>query len=139
MEEPTAPQPSPIPPWTGSPQCIDFFLASLTDCLEHHEACGRSQVSDWAPTRLLDVRPRVSGEDSIYLTETGGAMLLRKFGRYITLSHQWGQHKPLCLTSSTYHQLRRGIPVANLPQSFVDAVHLCRRFNVRFLWIDSLW
>lgn len=31
-----------------------------------------------------------------------------------------------------------GMPITELPQTFHDAIEVCRALNIRYLWIDSL-
>ena len=42
------------------------------------------------------------------------------------------------LTRATWSDLRTGVPIATLPQAFQDAITICKRLDVHFIWIDSL-
>ncbi|KAF2438468.1 HET-domain-containing protein, partial [Karstenula rhodostoma CBS 690.94] len=59
-------------------------------------------------------------------------------GQYATLSHCWGARQPLATTKATITARERGIADTQLPQTFRDAVHVCRVIGIRYLWIDSL-
>ncbi|KAK8062786.1 heterokaryon incompatibility protein-domain-containing protein [Apiospora hydei] len=41
-------------------------------------------------------------------------------------------------TTETLSSHLNGIAIADLPQSFQDAVDITRRLGIRYLWIDSL-
>ncbi|KAK8122096.1 HET-domain-containing protein [Apiospora sp. TS-2023a] len=59
---------------------------------------------------------------------------------FIALSHCWGGTltKDLITTSANLRSRLRGLPHANLPPSFRDAVTITRALGVRYLWIDAL-
>ena len=60
---------------------------------------------------------------------------------YVTLSHCWGKavNKHHTLTSETYEEFTRGIPISRLPKTFRDAIHFAARLkHVGYIWIDSL-
>jgi Heterokaryon incompatibility protein (HET) len=82
------------------------------------------------PTRLIDVG---SEDKDPRLVETLGEM-----GQYTTLSHCWGKAQPLTTTSATLEERLQGIPLTLLPQTFREAIHLTRKFQIQYLWIDSL-
>jgi hypothetical protein len=52
------------------------------------------------PSRLLDVVPRSESPDLIYLIERAAPVKMSVV-RFATLSHVWGQHKPMVLTQAT--------------------------------------
>jgi hypothetical protein len=62
-------------------------------------------------------------------------------GRYIALSHRWGdpqKHPPFSTTRSNIFEFRKSIVFEWLPKTFQDAVRVTRELGVSFLWIDSL-
>ncbi len=59
-------------------------------------------------------------------------------GPYATLSHCWGKAKRLKLLQSNLAQLRTSITIKDLPTSYLEAIAVCRRFQFRYIWIDSL-
>lgn len=59
-------------------------------------------------------------------------------GRYAALSHCWGDVTPLKTTKGTIDELRRGIELSRFPRTFQDAVSVCRRLQIKYLWIDSM-
>lgn len=61
-----------------------------------------------------------------------------KCGRYVTLSHRWPPNLSLKTTSQSIDQHRQGIPLSRMPATFRDAVIVCRKLGIRYLWIDAL-
>jgi hypothetical protein len=80
---------------------------------------------------VLDVD--VDNPSQIRLIETNG----RK-GRYVALSHCWGNRKPIVTNSATYDDHLNGIAFDTLPQTFRDAVAVVRALGYQYLWIDCL-
>ena len=59
-------------------------------------------------------------------------------GRYIALSHCWGKSHRITLTKGTESGLKEGIPTADFPKTFRDAVKIAKDLRVQYLWIDSV-
>ncbi|KAF2666505.1 HET-domain-containing protein [Microthyrium microscopicum] len=57
---------------------------------------------------------------------------------YAALSHCWGKHQPLRTTTSNISQMMQEIEWSILPAVFQDAIKVCRRLDIKLLWIDSL-
>jgi hypothetical protein len=51
-------------------------------------------------------------------------------GQHTTLSHCWGKAQPLTATSEEHLQ---GIPLTLLPQTFCEAIHPTRKFQIQYL------
>lgn len=84
------------------------------------------------PTRVIDVGP-ADGSLQPRLHPTGAAV-----GQWATLSHCWGKTVTIKLTSHTFEERLRGIPMADMPRNFRDAIVVTRILGIRYLWIDSL-
>jgi hypothetical protein len=98
---------------------------------EHGASCAPwALLSAKLPTRVLDVSV---DPDFVRLVETSGQR-----GAYVTLSHRWGGSKVITTQLSTLEARKSGIPLNQLPQTFVDAVQIARRLKIQYLWIDSL-
>ncbi|KAM7192081.1 Heterokaryon incompatibility protein (HET) domain containing protein [Naviculisporaceae sp. PSN 640] len=115
----------------------DISLAQkwMQSCKNHHAHHQCRPFTDVTlPTRVLDVRPS-PGLDDVRLVITNGSQ-----GRYITLSHCWGDPKkmPIQLTKDTSDMLQIGVPVSSLSRTFQDAVTVTRKLGYQYLWIDSL-
>ena len=85
------------------------------------------------PTRVIDVGPP-DGSQEPYLRQISAS----DQGPYIALSHCWGKERLLTTTKDTFDDRCKQIPLSSLPKTFQDAVLVVRKFNVRYLWIDSL-
>lgn len=119
---------------TGSESALEYLLSQYHRCQTQHVACqaGQSQ-SGFFPTRLLDVG--TAGHGLIHLRGHGELM---RDAPYFTLSHCWGGSQPFRLISDTASQLKRGIDAKLLPKTFQDAIRVARKFQIRYIWIDSL-
>jgi hypothetical protein len=63
-----------------------------------------------------------------------------RIASYACLSHCWGSGADILktLTSNLQLHLKTGIKVASLPKTFKDAIKICQRLSIVYLWIDSL-
>ena len=105
----------------------------LSDCEKHHECSAYRRSPTTLPTRVLDLGKDPEPLDPIKLFETGGIK-----ETYMTLSHRWGSTNLFTTTEDTFKQRIAGILLADLPQTFKDAVSLTRNLGIQYLWIDSL-
>lgn len=128
-----------LSPNLSSGETIECIKAWYRNCLDCHDQCAqRSKGASWLqlPTRLIDIgsfgsktcRLRLTNSDSLDFISEG----------YLTLSHRWGQSKPLQLNSSTAEALEAGILISDLPNCFQDAVFLAHKLGIHYLWIDSI-
>lgn len=84
------------------------------------------------PTRLIDVGN--NRENFVKLREMGP----EDFGEWIALSYRWGNLAPFCTTPDNLGSHIEGMTLAQLPQTFRDAIKVTRALGQRFLWIDSI-
>ncbi|KAF2680845.1 HET-domain-containing protein, partial [Lentithecium fluviatile CBS 122367] len=107
--------------------------AWLDGCTKRHLQCQYVNTG-YQPPRLLDL----SGDNPRLQTTRNG----NNEGTpqpYATLSHCWGKNPSfLTLTASNIEQFSKGIPLQDLPRTFQDAVELCKRLHIWYIWIDSL-
>lgn len=90
------------------------------------------------PTRLVDVMNDPESNDNEDRISLATSDKINPPAAYTTLSHCWGGHVSIMLTTDTRETLERGYPVSALPKTFFDAVKITRRLGIRYLWIDSL-
>ncbi|KAI0551322.1 heterokaryon incompatibility protein-domain-containing protein [Xylaria curta] len=110
--------------------CIEFWLR---DCMRTHDKCkipplSSTTGSQW-PTRLLQV------------DDTGVRLKCNPDpdkDKYLTLSHMWGSHKHLFLTSNVLNDFKIQIPTEDLSRVHLDAMKLAKTMGYNFIWIDSL-
>ncbi|KAJ8132042.1 hypothetical protein O1611_g1579 [Lasiodiplodia mahajangana] len=100
----------------------------LDQCVANHDC--RQKHFDRRPKRLLNIRG-----DQIHLVETDDTEY-----KYVCLSHRWGgpEHRRLASTAITVQRHMNGIKWEDVPKTFQDAVTICRRLKVDYLWIDTL-
>lgn len=116
---------------TRSEACLGFIKESVRQCCAEHGAC-RSSSEAFVPTRLLYVG---GGNDALRLCET---TTWQERPPYVALSHCWGGSKPLSLVKSRLGEFKKGINVADLPNTFKDGITVTQELQVPYLWIDSL-
>ena len=120
---------------TGDAKALSFLGGQLEACRRMHSKCQHlAPYNDFLPTRVIYVG---SAEDeAIRLCDKTEASTE---AAYTVLSHCWGNNPHhLMLTKSTADMLRKGIPCSRLSKTFQDAVTITRKFQIQYIWIDSL-
>ncbi|KAF3006924.1 hypothetical protein E8E13_011266 [Curvularia kusanoi] len=119
---------------TGSESALTFLEGKLAECqASHTQCCTGAAGKTYLPTRVIDVGER--GHELIHLRNSSD---IAGDSKYAALSHCWGGQQIITLNALSEASLRGGFTIQALPQTFQDAVVVCRRNNVRYLWIDSL-
>ena len=116
---------------TRSEACLSFIKESVQQCCAEHGAC-RSTSGAFVPTRLLYVG---GGNAGLRLCET---TTWREQPPYAALSHCWGGGKPLSLVKARLEEFKKKINLADLPNTFKDAITVAQELQLPYLWIDSL-
>ena len=123
---------------------IDSFVTA------RHSSGGITPGGAPLPTRLLDlgdgggfgventtmsaVRTKLSTATVKLVTTPPDAR-----GRYLALSHRWGDDEDFKLTASLLSAFQRdGVPFSTIPKTFQDALAVTRLLRHRYLWIDAL-
>jgi hypothetical protein len=124
---------------------VNFSLIArwLNECQDNHYFCKQMVSGEQfgssegafspLPTRVIDVGHE--GQYPSLLVSDG------QVRSYIALSHRWGNIIDLFRTRTTKKTLKRHMQrlrMWELPKTFQDAIIVCRKLNVRYLWIDSL-
>jgi hypothetical protein len=113
---------------TSSTQAYQKVQTWIETCFKNHAHCSKNEISQ-LPKRVLQIT-----ESFVYLCE-----FAEKQEKYACLSHCWGPKGPLLqLTPETKDTLQRGIRRAELPRTFADAVEICDRLRISYIWIDAL-
>jgi hypothetical protein len=108
----------------------------LQECRQNHEGCRlfhSQSICIEAKTAVFPTRTIQIGQD--------GALCLkesRRHGEYVALSYCWGTSKHLRTTRTNIAALKEGFHESDLPQTFRDAIQVCRCLGIEYLWIDSL-
>jgi hypothetical protein len=103
----------------------------IEGCNQNHTKC-QDRKPPRMPTRILDVGDSEASELT-FLVETQD-----QCGRYIALSHCWGNANSFLLTHNTFEDMKRGFSLERAPATFRDAIVITRKLGIRYLWIDSL-
>jgi hypothetical protein len=143
-----APLSGTVDPWRCTFVVVNDWI---DDCLKNHSECTKAYAGGkWSsilPTRLIDVgsidppRPPhlVKSEALLQSQETGNDG--HRAG-YACLSYCWGPpdkaNRDCLLLESNETLLMQAIPYASLPRTIREAIDVCRRTNIRYLWIDAL-
>ncbi len=91
------------------------------------------------PRRVIDVSGKK--DDVVRLLDSEISKdPLRTPAPYAALSYCWGldQKAFYKTTKSNFEEHRRGILLSSLPKTLQDAVLVCRRLHIHFLWVDAL-
>ncbi|KAH3910011.1 hypothetical protein HBI56_128680 [Parastagonospora nodorum] len=114
---------------TGSEQSINTIKSWMTSCnSSHHHYCTVNEEVR-LPKRILELT-----EARFHLREGLGNEAI-----YACLSHCWGATGPsFMLTEDTVENLKAGMSSTELPRTFREAMEICLRLSIRYLWIDAL-
>lgn len=82
------------------------------------------------PTRVIDVAS-LSKDPFLLVTDS-------EFHPWLALSHCWGQTVQFVTTTENISDMKRAIPLNDMPLTFQDAVTVTRKLGYRYLWIESL-
>ncbi|KAH6984243.1 heterokaryon incompatibility protein-domain-containing protein [Ilyonectria sp. MPI-CAGE-AT-0026] len=107
-----------------------FSLARnwVQECLQHHSSCA-NPLDEFMPTRILQI------------SSSGSSIHIRKdasLAPYAVLSYCWGGLQEITLTKSQVRLSQLSFSTAALPQTFQDAVLVCRELGLKYLWVDAL-
>jgi hypothetical protein len=113
-----------------TPSTAYFEVAKrwLTKCQEQHPVCGNDVPK--LPTRVICVAEE---DQSPYLVSAKGT-----HAHYATLSHCWGQSRAAMTTLENLRERQTAISFDTLPNTFKDAIVVCRKLGIRYLWADRL-
>jgi hypothetical protein len=119
-----------ISPHVASSDTWNLIEGWIQKCASSHADCQEEDKCP-LPTRVIEV-----GADGIdprlHISNA------TQHGRYAALSHCWGGVIPLCTTKDKIDEFRQGIELSKFPKTFQDAIIICRRLSLKYLWVDSL-
>ncbi|KAG8167645.1 hypothetical protein KVR01_003334 [Diaporthe batatas] len=116
---------------------FDIARSWYQKCLKHETCRSWRRETRFLPTRLIQIRgpDTKASKVSARLCETNG---LPTTTPYVSLSHCWGKCVLFTLTQNNLDDLRREIPISQLPKTFQDAIDVTFKLGINYLWIDSL-
>jgi hypothetical protein len=121
---------------TGSDETIVLAQKWIDGCVQDHKLCRRSADDlDFRPTRLLQI---FKASDRITIWDDSA-----KVGtpvKYATLSHRWGSATDQQLTTINHSQYTgsEGLDLRCLSKTYREAIEVCLKLDIKYLWIDSL-
>ena len=105
-------------------------------CITRHDNCIETAklAVPVLPTRVIDLG--LSNQLEVVRLHSGGT----ERGLYFTLSYRWGYDNgaPFQTVRSNLEAYKISIPPLTLPQTIQDAIHITRKFGIRYLWVDAL-
>lgn len=120
--------------WCTTTDCeegYEMMTSWLSNCLDSHKDC-QTMTHQIKPSRLLDLKATNGDGIRLVLAEEVRAK------PYATLSYRWGSSANIQLTTLNLHQFRSHVVLETLPRTIRDAIKICRRLSVRYLWVDAL-
>lgn len=124
-----------VPSSPVSEQTWELIRNQLAECVTNHDKCrAASETPRSQAKRYLQLDAQTS---TLKLVDSSAVQITD----YAALSYCWGKcagDDLLLATASTIERLRRGIAMSDLPPALKDAVEVCFRLGLKFLWIDSL-
>ncbi|RMZ73649.1 heterokaryon incompatibility [Pyrenophora seminiperda CCB06] len=126
---------APLESNSGAPTRLELIEKWIKDCFENHPQCHQATHEDQPdsfPTRLIHVTS--SGQPKLVLTDAITICPMK----YATLSHRWRDLYTPKLLQENIEAMKHGIGMESLPLAFRDAINLCKRLQVQYLWIDAI-
>ena len=105
--------------------------AWIGECSGSHDSCRKSREEP-LPSRVINVGLGDKSGNSARIFISRGQK-----APYAALSYRWGRSN-FILTSKNLQAYQRGLPMANLPQTILDAITCTQRLGITYLWVDAL-
>lgn len=114
---------------------VELIKRWIKDCQDSHEECPSKAHNEnllGLPARILDVGPEDGSlEPRLFQTNSSS-------GSWAALSYCLGKTPFLKLLGENIKDFEDGIPMASIPRTLQDAIHLTRQLGLKYLWIDAL-
>ncbi|KAH6715736.1 heterokaryon incompatibility protein-domain-containing protein [Leptodontidium sp. MPI-SDFR-AT-0119] len=109
--------------------------SSTSTMLSHNVTIPKSLPSSVLPTRVVVTQYEDHGKTGPFLQETGG-----RSGVYASLSYRWSPDSQIITTRQTLESNKTKLDFGphTGTRIFSDAVSLCRKLGIPYLWIDAL-
>lgn len=101
-------------------------------CKADHSLCAPDK-GEW-PRRVLDL-----ATDPIRLVDSASIASDSPQHQegYACLSYAWGTTGSLKTLKSNLETHMQGIDISTLPRTLADAIHVCKAFGLRYLWVKQ--
>lgn len=101
-----------------------------------HVKCHESILTPRLPGRLIRI---VADVEDLCLFETAGLHESANHLTYAALTHCWGDKSAALITTcENVKDMAKSIPFRRLEKIFQDAITICSRLNINYIWIDAL-
>ena len=117
-------------------QLIQKWLKICTDGAQHPACNDTGQFR--RPTRLLDLNCFYNTDGGFTRHDVKLIEGKSSVGKYASLSYCWGSVQQVKLLRINLKQFQERIVFSELSQVTRDAIVVCRRLSIPFLWIDAL-
>ncbi|KAI0888329.1 heterokaryon incompatibility protein-domain-containing protein [Annulohypoxylon maeteangense] len=121
-----------------SAESVKVARSWLETCVSNHSSCHQEDGNSKMPSRFLDLGDP-NYPDFVVLRETSDYHGIPPTDlRYVALSHCWGTARIITTVRANIEDHKRAIKFGSLPQTFKDAIQIVQKFQLRYIWIDSL-
>ncbi|KAH8670377.1 heterokaryon incompatibility protein-domain-containing protein [Tricladium varicosporioides] len=121
---------------SNSDECFGRILRWYNNCTSEHRRCLRSPLS--LPLRLLHLSSNVRNHEQVTLVESRDLPATSDKVRYVALSYCWGEQQEFITTTENLANNLEGIDLEQLPAVVRDAIYICKRCEIEYLWVDAL-
>ncbi|ORY10336.1 hypothetical protein BCR34DRAFT_352434 [Clohesyomyces aquaticus] len=117
---------------TSSPAATAMAGRWLERCMNEHDQCTPEMMTDFTPSRLLDIGPPGSSQVPRIVEQP------YQSAPYVALSHRWGSVGLPQTTMGNLSERKIGIGNSQLSRTMLDAISLVRQLGFQYLWVDAL-
>ena len=103
----------------------------LAACQDKHESCPHRR-SPVLPTRVVDIGEGENSPIRLQIDQSGTQ------GQYAALCYCWGGDQPYKTIISNLDSYTKELASTVFPKTLSDAIQVCRRVGLRYIWIDAL-
>ena len=115
-----------------SDECFDRILQWYENCTSKHGRCLRSPLP--LPRRLLNLFPNSHSLEQITLIESMNIPTASDRISYVALTYCWGEQQEFITTKENLATMLHGIYLEQLPAVVRDAIYVCKRCKIQYLW-----
>lgn len=124
-----------------SERSVGFTRQCIDKCTSDHDQCKERRTKPtFIPTRLLDLGDCETAPVRLIESDRMTSFHpIESQPQYAALNYCWGKSLTMTTTTTTrYKHETTGIDVYSMPATFQDAIHVAKKLEIRYLWIDAL-
>ena len=119
-------------PHSKSQECFTQITEWYQDCCKHDRCRRDGNLS--LPRRLLALFSDGQEDSQISLVQSKNLRDPSHEIGYVALSYCWGEGQEFLARDDNMDDLQKGINLKDLPAVIQDAVYICRRCKIGYLW-----